>query len=238
MNSSTVGAAPWYTNPVQIAQVTAFITASIAFAPGIAGKLGITAANAPGAVNYAFGAVAMLATIFGVIKKAYSAINPLTLTAAGAAAHPATAAALAAGNASPATKAAVVATTNSKTGGFATANMLAIVAVLSMVGCAALGLQPVTNGAGTLEYAYSGVASSYTELAQLATAGTISKPAAMKAYTAITAVKSTLDVAASAATSSAPVAVNVITTATATLASIAAYLTCNQQTPGSITCQL
>lgn len=116
--------------------------------------------------------------------------------------------------------------------------VVAVLILLTIFGCASLGLTSPTSAQGTIAYAYTGVESSYAELAQLATTGAISKSVATKAYNAIGVVKATLDQASSAATSSAPVAVTVITQATTTLANIAAYLACNQQTPGSTSCQL
>jgi multidrug resistance efflux pump len=118
------------------------------------------------------------------------------------------------------------------------AEILSFFSLFALCGCTSLGLTPATNATGTLTYAYTGVQTAYQQIAQLAATGTLSKPVAMKAYNAVSAVKASLDAASAAATSSAPVAVSVISSATAALTQIAAYLTCNQQTPGSTSCQL
>ena len=82
-------ALPWYRSPVQISQVVTFISALTAIAPGIAAKLGLTSQDAINtAVTSVFGVIALLAPIYGMIKRAKSPIQPLTFTKADAAVHP------------------------------------------------------------------------------------------------------------------------------------------------------
>jgi hypothetical protein len=217
----TVGALPWYQSPVMIAQVVTAITAFTAIAPQVAVKFGLTDQSAiTNTVSSLFGVIAFIATLYGAFKRKTSTVQPLTMTQAAADVHPATAVAKA--NPLPTQK------------GHARLGLLLVLAAIA--GCAALGLQPATNTPGTIGYAYGMEASLLATGAQLASTGAISQSIAIKANTALMAVKLSLDNAAAAATSSAPIPVTVINTATATLATIAAYLTCEQQK--GTTCQL
>jgi hypothetical protein len=87
-------ALPWYQSPVQKAQVVAAVSALVALSPKIGSLVGIkTPAEASAWVESLFGAITFIAPILGTIWRARSALQPLTLTKAGAAAHPATVAA-------------------------------------------------------------------------------------------------------------------------------------------------
>jgi hypothetical protein len=108
--------------------------------------------------------------------------------------------------------------------------------LLSLCGCAALGLAPSTSSQDTIAYAYSGVTAALSTLDTAILAGQISSQDAVKINADIMVVKAGLDAAQSVATSSAPVAVSVITAATAALVPIGAYLTCKQT--GGTSCPL
>jgi hypothetical protein len=87
-------AAPWYTSKVQIAQITALVSAFVAISPKVGNALGLkTAADVQTAVEAIFGAIAVVAPLVGTIFRAKSPLQPLTLTQSAAAAHPATVAA-------------------------------------------------------------------------------------------------------------------------------------------------
>lgn len=87
----TQAAVPWYTSPVQRAQVTAALSALVALSPKLGKLIGInTPADTEAWVEGVFGAITLLAPIAGTIWRARSQLQPLTLTKAGAAAHPAT----------------------------------------------------------------------------------------------------------------------------------------------------
>jgi hypothetical protein len=93
----SAAAAPWYTSKVQIAQITALISAAAAMFPKIAAKFGLAQpADVQVAVETTFGFIAIAAPVLGTIWRAKSTIQPLTLTRAAAAVHPATIAAAAA----------------------------------------------------------------------------------------------------------------------------------------------
>lgn len=88
---NTVGAVPWYQSPVQIAQITTFVSAFIAMFPKIGDALGMkTSAEVNTAVTAVFGFIAVLAPIVGMVVRAKSKIQPLTLTQSKADSHPAT----------------------------------------------------------------------------------------------------------------------------------------------------
>lgn len=84
-------AIPWYKSPVQIAQLTTAVTALAAVAPKAAAYLGLTTPEAISTtVQNVCGGVSFLALAYGIIRRALSPIQPLTLTQARADAHPAT----------------------------------------------------------------------------------------------------------------------------------------------------
>jgi hypothetical protein len=87
-------AVPWYESKVQIAQVTALISAIVAMFPKVGTYIGITTATqvAPW-VETVFGFIALAAPLVGTVLRAKSKYQPLTLTQAGADSHPATIAA-------------------------------------------------------------------------------------------------------------------------------------------------
>jgi hypothetical protein len=81
---------PWYQSPVQRAQVTAAVSAVIALFPKVGGLIGVkTPDDIAVWVESVFGAVTVAAPILGAIWRAKSKLQPLTLTKAAAAAHPA-----------------------------------------------------------------------------------------------------------------------------------------------------
>ena len=87
-------AVPWYQSPVQKAQVVAAVSALVALSPKLGSLVGIkTPAEASAWVESLFGAITFVAPILGSIWRARSKLQPLTLTKAGAASHPATVAA-------------------------------------------------------------------------------------------------------------------------------------------------
>lgn len=89
---NTVGAVPWYQSPVQISQVTTFVSAVIAMFPKWGTAVGITTPDQVNtAVTTVFGFIALVAPFVGMILRARSKIQPLTLSQAKADAHPATA---------------------------------------------------------------------------------------------------------------------------------------------------
>ena len=84
-------AIPWYKSPVYIGAVVTILSTLGSLSPKLAGLLGIsTAADTATLVNNAFGIIALVAGVFTAIKRQTSIIQPLTLTAASAAAHPQT----------------------------------------------------------------------------------------------------------------------------------------------------
>lgn len=94
-------AAPWYTSPVQKAQVVAIVSALVALSPKIGQVLGIANPGQAAAwVETVFGFIALVAPILGSIWRARSKLQPLTLTQKAADAHPANIAAAAAVQAS------------------------------------------------------------------------------------------------------------------------------------------
>jgi hypothetical protein len=91
---SNQAAIPWYSSPVQLAQITTAISTLVALAPGIASRFGLTSPQAvQDAVQSIAGVVALIAVSYAGIKRARSTIQPLTLTQAGADVHPNTVAA-------------------------------------------------------------------------------------------------------------------------------------------------
>lgn len=85
----TVSAIPWYKSPVQIANVTAFASAIIALFPQVGRALGLaTPTDVSTAVTTVFAFAAIVAPAVGGILRAKSKVQPLTLTAAQAEAHP------------------------------------------------------------------------------------------------------------------------------------------------------
>jgi uncharacterized membrane protein len=84
-------AAPWYTSPVQKAQVVSLVSALIALSPKIGHFLGIkTPADVQLWVESLFGFFTIVAPIVGTIMRARSPLQPLTLTQKAADEHPAT----------------------------------------------------------------------------------------------------------------------------------------------------
>lgn len=108
--------------------------------------------------------------------------------------------------------------------------------LITLGGCAALGLQPATTPTQGIAYAYSTLSATLNTLAGLAQSGVIGRADATAANNALMGVKAALDTAQAAATSSAPVPQNVLTTATAALTQVAAFLACKQS--GGASCQL
>jgi hypothetical protein len=85
---------PWYQSPVLVGLLTTALTSFLALAPGYATKLGLTSKDAvPAVVEYIMQGLAFLALLFTMFKRVKSDVQPLTLTAAGAAVHPLTIAA-------------------------------------------------------------------------------------------------------------------------------------------------
>jgi hypothetical protein len=92
LNTTTVGALPWYKSPVQVAQVATFLSAAIALFPKLGTLLGLTTPEqVANFVQTAFGAITLIAPIVGTILRAKSKIQPLTLSQTAADNHPATA---------------------------------------------------------------------------------------------------------------------------------------------------
>jgi hypothetical protein len=90
----SAAAAPWYTSKVQITQIATILSALIAISPKLGTLLGLPTPGAvEAAVEAVFGGIAVVAPIIGSIFRAKSPLQPLTLTQAGADAHPATIAA-------------------------------------------------------------------------------------------------------------------------------------------------
>lgn len=82
-------ALPWYRSPVYVSQVVTFLSALTAIAPKVATALGLTSTDAINqTVTAVFGVIALGSTAYGAIKRARSAIQPLTLTQTGADVHP------------------------------------------------------------------------------------------------------------------------------------------------------
>lgn len=87
----TVGAAPWYTSKVQIAQITSLVSALIVLFPKLGSALGLnTLDEVNTTITTVFAFIAVAAPLVGMIFRAKSTIQPLTLTQAKADAHPAT----------------------------------------------------------------------------------------------------------------------------------------------------
>jgi len=90
----TLGAAPWYSSPVQISQITAAVSGVLTVFPQLANLIGLTDSTKITA------AVTVAAAVAGAVFRARSKIQPLTLTKAKANSHPATVVADARANAS------------------------------------------------------------------------------------------------------------------------------------------
>lgn len=87
----TAAAAPWYTSPVQKAQVVAAVSALVALSPKLGKLIGVnTHTEAAAWVETIFGFITLVAPILGALWRARSQLQPLTLTQAKADAHPAT----------------------------------------------------------------------------------------------------------------------------------------------------
>lgn len=88
---NTLGAVPWYQSPVQIAQVSSLVSTLVALFPQVGKAMGLETPSAvSNAVTLVFGVIAGVAALFGMVKRAKSNIQPLTLTQAKADVHPAT----------------------------------------------------------------------------------------------------------------------------------------------------
>lgn len=88
-------AVPWYTSPVQKAQITAAVSAFLALSPKVGNWLGWkTPIDVQVGMETVFGFITFIAPIMGSLWRAKSALQPLTLTQAKADAHPATIAAV------------------------------------------------------------------------------------------------------------------------------------------------
>lgn len=86
---NNLDAIPWYSSPVQIAQVTSAVSALIALFPKLGQALGWTSpSDISTGVTTIFGVIATAAAIYGSIKRASSPIQPLTLTQTSADVHP------------------------------------------------------------------------------------------------------------------------------------------------------
>lgn len=96
--NTTVGAIPWYKSPQTIGLITTFIAAGIALFPKVGAKFGLTSPDAiSAAVQNIFAGISVVAPMIGVIVRSMQKTGqPITLTQAGADAHPATLAAQAA----------------------------------------------------------------------------------------------------------------------------------------------
>lgn len=94
-------AAPWYTSPVQKANIAGAIAALVTLSPKLGQVLGIASPGAAATwVETVFGFITLVAPILGGIWRARSKLQPLTLTQKAADAHPANIAAAAAVQAS------------------------------------------------------------------------------------------------------------------------------------------
>jgi hypothetical protein len=95
--NTTVGALPWYKSPVMIGAVVTIISTLAGLAPKAFAAVGL---NNPTAIETtvasAFQIFALLAGVFTAVKRTTSAVQPLTASQAGADAHPATMAVIAA----------------------------------------------------------------------------------------------------------------------------------------------
>lgn len=86
---NNLDAIPWYRSPVQIAQVTTVVSGIIALFPKVGQLLGwTTPGDISTGVTAIFGVIAVIAPIYGSIKRAKSPIQPLTLTQTAADIHP------------------------------------------------------------------------------------------------------------------------------------------------------
>jgi hypothetical protein len=91
-------AIPWYKSPQTIGLITTFVAAAVALFPKVGTALGLTSPTAIAtAVENGAGVVALIAPFVGVVVRSMQKTGqPITLTQAGADAHPATLAAEAA----------------------------------------------------------------------------------------------------------------------------------------------
>jgi hypothetical protein len=91
----TAGAIPFYKSPVEMGLATTALAAVIAMFPKLGNLLGVhTTDDATALVKSIFGVLAFVVPIVVGIIHWRSSLRPLTVTAAAAAAHPATAAAV------------------------------------------------------------------------------------------------------------------------------------------------
>jgi hypothetical protein len=82
-------AIPWYKSPQEIGLITTAVSALIALFPKVGQLLGLTSASdIATAVTNVFGVIALIAPVIGSIVRVNSKAQPLTLTQAGAEAHP------------------------------------------------------------------------------------------------------------------------------------------------------
>lgn len=89
----TAGAIVWYRSPVLISQITSGITMAAALFPksALVAALGLTDPDKVSAlVSQICSAISLLSLLVGTVMRVRSKVQPTTLTAAGAANHPAT----------------------------------------------------------------------------------------------------------------------------------------------------
>lgn len=99
---ATVGAAPWWTSPVQVSQVVAAISLITLLFPKVTAELGLTSPAAIDSLaNQIATVIGSVASLAALGLRAYSKIQPLVLTEKRAAEHPATVVAIANGSAAP-----------------------------------------------------------------------------------------------------------------------------------------
>lgn len=90
----TAGAQPWYKSPVYVSAISAAVGAAAVVSPKVAAFAGLaTPDNIQSILTLVGGGVALVGSLFASIKRAASKLQPLTLTKAAAAVHPATIAA-------------------------------------------------------------------------------------------------------------------------------------------------
>jgi hypothetical protein len=81
MDNTTPIAVPWYSSPVQKAQVVSAVTAAVALFPKAGALVGIkTPADIATWVEIIFGIATLVAPVVGSVWRARSTLQPLTLT--------------------------------------------------------------------------------------------------------------------------------------------------------------
>jgi hypothetical protein len=95
-------AAPWYQSAVQKAQVSTAVAALVALSPKLGNLIGVhSSVEAAAWVETVAGIYAVASPLVGILWRARSKLQPLTLTRARAEVHPATIAAIAKADAVP-----------------------------------------------------------------------------------------------------------------------------------------